>query len=259
MEVHRLEVDERNERRLVVDDDSGGLHRDKADEEADSRRNGTLERKRNRVEYALADRRQRKRQEHYALHEHRQQRELPAVAHTQHDAEREERVETHARRQHERIVRHERHEQRADDSRDGRREEYAAARDSGDGKYVGVHGEDVRHRHERRDAGDDFGLDRRTVAVQLEEPAEERSLGRRFAGLPDEPLQVGADPDRLLAGYDTVFANLFERTDELRHLGAARGQRTGEVEQQFGFGLVDLAVLKDAPLKTPRRIQYFWA
>ncbi len=152
-------VDHRDERRLVVDDDAGGLHRDEADEEADAGRDRALERERDRVEDRLAHGREREREEEETLDEHREQRELPAVAHVQDDRVGEERVEAHARRQHERIVRHECHEERANDRGEARRDKYAAPRDARVRQDVGVHSEDVRHRHERRNARDDFRLD----------------------------------------------------------------------------------------------------
>ena len=169
LEGNGLEVHERDECGLVLDDDLRRLERDEADEETDAGRDRALEGHRDRIEDPLPDGREREREEDEPLDEHRQERKLPAVTHSQNDAVREEGVESHPRRQHERVVREERHQERAHDGREGRRQEHAAARDARRGENVGVHGEDVRHRHERGDPRHDFRLDGRSVFLQTEQ------------------------------------------------------------------------------------------
>ena len=164
-----LEADHRDERSLVVHDNPRRLHRDQADVKAYSRRDSLLERNRNRVEDALAHRRERQREKNQTLHKYSQERKLPAIPHAQHHAVREEGVEAHPRREDERVVRHERHQERAYHGRHRSRHEHAAARDPRIREDVRVHGQDVRHRHERGDARHDLRPDGRAVAVQLEE------------------------------------------------------------------------------------------
>ena len=149
--------------------------------ETDGRRDAEPDAERNGLDDLLAHLEHRENDEHDALDEDDAQRRLERlqVAHAGqgddvgHD-DGEKAVETHAGRHGKGLVGRERHDERADGGGDAGGEEHAvpelrAALGAEAGQQVRVERDDVRHGHERRQAGDDLGAYGGVVFFQVKE------------------------------------------------------------------------------------------
>ncbi len=112
----------------------------------------------------LEDRQQ---EENRARQEHRAQRGLPGVAHGQHDGVGEEGVQAHARRQRDGVVGDQPHDRRTDGCGQTGGDEHRAVIHAGFGKDARVDEEDVGHRQEGGDTGQDLGAQRGVVRLEL--------------------------------------------------------------------------------------------
>ena len=107
-------------------------------------------------------------QEEASRQEHGAQRCLPAVAHGAHHGVGEVGIEAHARGNRDGIVGIERHDGRAQRRHHAGSHEHRALGHAGAAQDGRVDEQDVGHRQEGGDAGQDLGLDRGAVFVQLE-------------------------------------------------------------------------------------------
>ncbi len=180
---HRLpvpQVAQGHQRRRMRDHDLGFLERDDAEEQADAGRDRELQVVRDRIDDVLPDAEHRDQKEDHARAEHRRQRLLPAVFVGQHHGEGEEGVDAHAGRERDRIIGVQRHHHRAHRRRHAGGDEHRAGVHAGLAEDRWVDEDDVDHRQERGQAGDEFGAD--VGALRLEaEIALQRRRGRRIA------------------------------------------------------------------------------
>ena len=103
---------------------------------------------------------------------HRAERDRPWRVARDDDREREEKIVAHRRRDGDRIVRRERHEERGDGRRNARRREHGARIHARRTEHGRLHEHDVRHREERRDAGEDLRAHGRAGGRQAERAVE---------------------------------------------------------------------------------------
>ena len=108
-------------------------------------------------------------EEDQAGEEHRTQRGLPGVTHGQHHGVGEEGVQAHARCQRDRVVGDQTHDRRADGCRQAGGDEHRAVVHAGLGEDARVDEEDVGHRQEGGDAGQDLGAQRGVVRLELKQ------------------------------------------------------------------------------------------
>ena len=153
-------VAQRYQGRVAVDDQTGVLQADEGDEQADTGTDGMLEAERDGIQDPSADLGQCEDDENDTFNQDGGQGELPTVSHRQADGKHEEGVEAHAGSQRKRFLGPEGHHQRGDDGSQGRRRENGTRRHSGQRtEDARIDGQDVGHRQERRQAGDQLGPD----------------------------------------------------------------------------------------------------
>ncbi len=111
--------------------------------------------------------------EHDAGDRHAAERDLPRHVHADDHGVGEEEVVPHRRRDRDRVVREQRHQRRRERRREAGRHEHRAEVHPGRAQDRRLHEDDVRHRQERGDAGEDFGADGRAVRRELETALEE--------------------------------------------------------------------------------------
>ena len=167
------DVAERDEGRVIVGDDPGILETDECDEQADTGTDRMFERKRNGIEDPGTDLREGQDDKDDTLKENSRQGELPAMAHTEADSKYEEGVQAHTRGKGKRFLGKEGHDQRTDEGSQG------GCRKDGTGRHVEgaedarIDGEDIRHRKERGNTGDDLGPHGMLLGIKAESFTEE--------------------------------------------------------------------------------------
>ena len=144
-------------------------HADIGHEQADAAADRVLEHRRDGLDDHLANLGDRDDDVDDAAQEHHAQRLLPGEPEAEAHGVGEERVQTHAGGLRIRHIGEQAHDQGARDGRDDGGEEHAAPRHAGLAQDLGVDDDDVRHREERGQAGQDLGRDRRAVLLQMEE------------------------------------------------------------------------------------------
>src|SRR5579864_7418742 len=169
-----VQIAERHQRRLAADYDLGFLERDDAEEQADAGRYGELQVLRDRIDDVLANREDRNQKKDDARAEHGGERLLPGIFHGQHDGKREEGVEPHARRQRDRIIGIERHHQGRYRGRDAGGDEHRALVHAGIAEDLRIDEDDVDHRQEGGQPGDEFGAQVAARFAQAEQTVENR-------------------------------------------------------------------------------------
>ncbi len=170
--ARRRHVAERHVGGRVRDDKSRALHRDERQEESDARRDRAAHGMRDACDEPPPDSGERQDQEDHARDEDGAERLLPAIAELPDDRECKEGVEPHARRHGDRPVGPEAHDGRTDRRGKAGRDEDGVAVHPRAGKNLRIDEDDVSHRDEGRDAGNDFRSNVRLQFSQLEEAAE---------------------------------------------------------------------------------------
>jgi hypothetical protein len=111
-------------------------------------------------------------QECQARQEHAAERRLPRQTHALDHRVSKVGIQAHAGSERQRVVRQQSHEDAAEARRQTGRDRNRSDRHAGRTQDDGIDDHDVRHRHEGRQAREQFGADRRTVGVELEEALE---------------------------------------------------------------------------------------
>jgi hypothetical protein len=163
-----------HQRFRIGHDQAGALHRDQCQEQAEAHRDGHAQRMRNAVDDMLAHFKQADDDEQAARDEHRAQRRLPRHAHAQHHGVGEVGVQAHARRHADRVVGVQAHDDGAQRRREAGSDEYRVLGHAGIAEDGGVDENDISHRQEGGDPGNDFGTNSGAVIGELEILIEER-------------------------------------------------------------------------------------
>ena len=153
----------------AADDDMRVLHADEGDEETDADGNGDFQSGRDGIEDRFTDVGQRKDDEDQTFHQDRCQSDLPGITHTAADGVCEVRIQTHTGGQSERQIGEQSHAQTCDRGCNGSRCEDGALVHTGSAQDVRVDGQNVDHRHERCQTGDDLSSGIGVVLFQLEQ------------------------------------------------------------------------------------------
>ena len=171
-ELRRADSTEVDQRRIAGNDDACALQSDDDDEETDTCRDTVLESGRNVVDELLTEARERKQNEDDTFDEDGCESDLPRIVdaglrHRDADRIREISIQSHAGSEGDRIIRHESHEQCREDCRDDRGGEDGIRFHAGSREDVRVDREDVDHREEGGDSGDDLRSHGCTVLLEL--------------------------------------------------------------------------------------------
>ena len=106
--------------------------------------------------------------------EYAPQRRLPRDTHALDHREREIRVQAHSRSERQRVIGHQSHENAAKCRGEAGRCRNAGAGHAGGPKNDGIDDDDVGHREERREAGQQLGANRRAMILQIKKTAQSR-------------------------------------------------------------------------------------
>ena len=150
----RREAAEADERGGIRDYKLCVAQSDEGDEHADAGGGRVLQAVGNAVDDLFADAGDGQQDEQDPGKEHDTQRSTPGNAHAQADGIGEVSVQRHAGSHRDGIIRVKTHHERRDRRRNARGEHHAFGRHSCLGKDLGIHDDDVGHRHEGRDAAD---------------------------------------------------------------------------------------------------------
>ena len=172
-DLRLAEITERDQGVRVMDENVCPLHADHDDEEADAGGDAELEVGRDFVDEILAEFGQCQQDEQQPFAEDRRQGDLVGVVdarvgHRQADAVGKVGIEAHARRERDRVVGVKRHPERGEGSGHGGRRKNTAGAEPRVRQDERVDRQDVDHRQEGGDPGDDFGLDVSAVGFEPE-------------------------------------------------------------------------------------------
>ena len=148
------------------------------DEKADASSRAVFQAIGNAVDDLLANIRKRQDQEQHARKKNDSQRRLPRHTAPNHDRIREVRVQRHAGRERNRVIRPDSHHQRRERRRSARGEKHALDRHARLGQNPRIHHDHVRHGHERRQPGEQFGANRRLVFPEMKDALEQPRISR---------------------------------------------------------------------------------
>jgi hypothetical protein len=169
-ERHRpaMQTAEPDERSRGCDDQSRPLEADGGDQQADPRRDGMLQRRRNRGNQLLAEADAGSENENEAGDRHGTESDLPWHLHAEDDGVGEKEVVTHRRRHGDRVVGQQRHERRRKRGRQAGGDEHRTEIHAGGTEDDRLHEDDIGHRQKRGDAGERFCPDGGAVGGELE-------------------------------------------------------------------------------------------
>ena len=162
-------------------DNAGALAADQRDEQADAGGDGVLEVLRDAVDNLLTELERGEDDEDEALDQNGGQSDSPGIVaetHAKADRVGEVGVQAHAGSQSHRVVREEAHDEGCEGGGESRGHKDRVLVHTRCREHARVHREDVGHREEGRDAGDDFGFDVGSMARKIEEVLLRR--GRTF-------------------------------------------------------------------------------
>ena len=145
------------------------LQADECDEKPDADGDGALQCHRNRVEKRFAHIRQGQQDEDQALAENRRQGKLPGIAHLSDDRIGEKGVEPHRRGKCERQIGEGRHQEACNARGKRRGRKYGSRVHARRAEDQRVHGEDISHRHERRQSRQHLRLHRCAVFPEMKQ------------------------------------------------------------------------------------------
>ena len=151
----------------IRDDDLRVAQSDEGDEQADSRRGTVFQAIGDAVDDLLTNARERQEEKKQAGEKNNAQHGLPRNAPSDHDRIGEVGVERHAGRQRDRIIRPQPHHERRNRGREARREEHAVLGHARLRQNLRIDHDDVRHGHERGQAGEKLDANRGVVFAKM--------------------------------------------------------------------------------------------
>ena len=160
----------------IGNDDIGGTQSDESDEQTDACRHCPFQVDRDCVENRFAHIGKRQDNENHAFQTNGGESGLPGIAHLSDDSEREERIQPHAGSEGEGVIGKECHKDSTDEGSEGGRCKKRAFVHAGGAHDAGVDCQDIRHRHESRDARHDFCPDGRVIFLQVKNSVQKTGL-----------------------------------------------------------------------------------
>ncbi|MNI57158.1 hypothetical protein D3C73_1122020 [compost metagenome] len=157
----------------AINDDARSFQTDQTEEQTDAGAHGEAQADRDAVEQPFANPREGQNHEQHTGDKHRTKRGFPVVAHGADHGISEERVQTHARRQADRPVRVQAHQQAAQCSGDTGGDERRAVIDPGVSHDVRVDENDVGHRDEGSQTGNQLGLHRGAMQAEFKQALQQ--------------------------------------------------------------------------------------